>query len=236
MCIRDRNERVVPLAGILLTNRLMWVGIGAALLVLNLLTFRFRRGGTGKVSKKKALAAAGPTHAISEFDLPRVTPRLDGAAVLQQFRSRLGFEVKGVVLNVAFWILLALGLLNTVPGFFFGNEFYGTPNFPVTRIMVQVVEGAFAWLPFVVVIYYASEVMWRERRFGFSYIVDATPTPSWVFITTKFLALGVVIVALIATALIAAGLAQLIRGFPNVEVDQYLILSLIHISEPTRPY
>ena len=230
--IFDQNERVVPLAGILLTNRLMWVGIGAALLVLNLLTFRFRRGGTGKVSKKKALAAAGPTHAISEFDLPRVTPRLDGAAVLQQFRSRLGFEVKGVVLNVAFWILLALGLLNTVPGFFFGNEFYGTPNFPVTRIMVQVVEGAFAWLPFVVVIYYASEVMWRERRFGFSYIVDATPTPSWVFITTKFLALGVVIVALIATALIAAGLAQLIRGFPNVEVDQYLIRGLVGMIAP----
>ncbi len=227
----DQNQRVAPFEGVLMANRLLWIGIGFALLILNVLTFRFRRGGSSK-SRKGHAAPVSATHAISEFDLPRVTPRLDGGAAVQQFLSRLSFEVKGVVLNVAFWILLVLGLLNTIPGFFLGNEFYGTPNFPVTRIMVQVVEGAFAWLPFVVVIYYASEVMWRERRFGFSYIVDATPTPSWVFISTKFLALCVVIVALIATALTAAGLSQLIRGFPNVEVDQYLVRGLVGMITP----
>ena len=41
----DQNARVVPFEGILVTNRLMWIGIGAALLLLNVLTFRFRQGG-----------------------------------------------------------------------------------------------------------------------------------------------------------------------------------------------
>ncbi|WP_203291581.1 ABC transporter permease/M1 family aminopeptidase [Maricaulis parjimensis] len=227
----DQNERVVAFEGVLMTNRLMWIGIGFALLVLNVVTFRFRRGG-GKVSKKAAAAVAGPTHAISEFDLPRVTPRLDAGSSIAQFFARLSFEVKGVVMNVAFWILLVLGLLNTIPGFFLGNEIYGTANYPVTRIMVQVVEGAFSWLPFVVVIYYASEVMWRERRFGFSYIVDATPTPSWVFISTKFLALGVVITALITVSLVAAALSQLLMGFDQVELGQYAIRGLVGMIIP----
>jgi ABC-type transport system involved in multi-copper enzyme maturation permease subunit len=228
----DQNARVVPFEGILVTNRLMWIGIGAALLSLNVLTFRFRQGGGLKLRKSSAAAPAVTSHAISEFDLPRVTPRLDGGAAMQQFLARLGFEVKGVVLNVAFWILLVLGLLNTIPGFFLGNEFYGTPNYPVTRILVTVVEGAFAWLPFVVVIYYAAEVMWRERRFGFSYIVDATPTPSWVFISTKFLALCVVIAALIATSLIAAALSQLAMGFDRIELDQYAIRGVVGMIVP----
>ncbi|MEE2525774.1 M1 family aminopeptidase [Hyphobacterium sp. HN65] len=229
--VSDQNARVVGFEGVMMQNRLMWLGIGFVLLVLNVLTFRFRRGGAIRLGKSRQVAA-GATHAISEIDLPRATPRLDGGAAFQQFLSRLDFEVKGVVLNVAFWILLVLGLLNTIPGFFLGNEIYGTPNYPVTRIMVQVIEGGFSWLPFVVVIYYASEVMWRERRFGFSYIVDATPTPSWVFISTKFLALCVVIASLIGVSLIAGGLSQLVRGFEHIEIGQYAIRGMIGMIMP----
>ena len=229
----DQNSRVVPLEGVFLQNRLLWIGIGLVLLAINVAAFRFRQGSVKIGRRKGAVAAAGNTSAISEIELPRVTPRLDASAALSQFRARLGFEFKGVVLNVAFWILLVLGLLNTVPGFFLGNEYYGTPNYPVTRILIDVINGAFAWLPSVVVIYYAAEVMWRERRVGFSYIVDATPTPSWVFISTKFLALCLVIVALFTVALVAAGLSQIAQGFSPVEWDQYAVRGLVEMVVPT---
>jgi ABC-type transport system involved in multi-copper enzyme maturation permease subunit len=228
----DQNERVVEFEGVFLQNRLIWIAFGLVLLGINVAAFRFRQGGL-KIGKRKGAAAdAGNASAISEIDLPRVMPRLGGGAAFSQFLSRLSFEFKGVVLNVAFWILLVLGLLNTVPGFFLGNEFYGTPNYPVTRIMIDVINGAFAWLPFVVVIYYAAEVMWRERRVGFSYIVDATPTPSWVFIATKFLALCLVIVSLIGVALVAGGLSQMAQGFAAVEWGQYALRGLIDMIVP----
>ena len=229
----DQNSRIVPFEGLLMQNRLMWIGIGAVLLAINVAAFRFRQGSFSIGGKKGARAPAGNATAIAEIDLPRAEPREGLGAALAQFRARLGFEVKGVVLNVAFWILLALGLLNTVPGFFLGNEYYGTPNYPMTRIMIDVIMGGFSWLPSVVVIYYAAEVMWRERRVGFSYIVDATPTPSWVFVTTKFLALAVVIFALFAVALVAAGLAQMVRGFSPVEWDQYAVRGVVAMFVPT---
>ena len=40
----EQNSQVVPFEGTMLANRLLWIGIGLALLVLNLVTFRFRSG------------------------------------------------------------------------------------------------------------------------------------------------------------------------------------------------
>jgi len=227
--INDQNTRVVPFEGVFLANRLGWLGVGLALLVLNVATFRFRQGGR---SGGKKPAAAPQADAIRDIELPKATPRMGGGVSRTQFLARVNFEFKGVVLNVAFWILLVLGLLNTVPNFFFGNEFYGTPNYPVTRVMIDTINGAFTFLPFVVLIYYASEVMWRERRVGFSYIVDATPTPSWVFITTKFLALCLVAAAMFVTVIVASILSQLAMGYTQIELDQYLIRGLIDMAIP----
>lgn len=229
----EQNSQVVPFEGTLLINRLMWIGIGLALLIVNLLTFRFRRGNSGGAAKRKSsVAAGGANHAIMDIELPRATPNLGGSASRQQFAARVGFEVKGVVLNVAFWIILALGLFNTIPGFFFANGIYGTDNFPVTRVIMNTINGAYSIIPLVIVIYYAAELMWRERRFGFNEITDSTPTESWVFITAKFVAMGVVIAALASVALIAGMLSQLALGYGGLEFDQYLIRGVMELIIP----
>jgi ABC-2 type transport system permease protein len=125
----EQNSQVVPFEGTMLLNRLIWVGVGTGLLILNVVTFRFRKSATGKAGKSKN-AAAPAAAAITDIALMRVTPTIGGRSARQQFFARLSFEVKGVVFNFAFWIILALGLLNTVPGFFFGNGIFGTSNFP----------------------------------------------------------------------------------------------------------
>lgn len=230
----EQNGQVVPFEGTLLVNRLMWIGIGAALLVLNLVTFRFRRGNAGGSAKRKsAVVTGGANHAITDIELPRATPNLGGAASRQQFMARVGFEVKGVIFNIAFWIILALGLFNTVPGFFFANGIYGTDNFPITRLVMNTIGNAYSIIPIVIVIYYAAELMWRERRFGFNEITDSTPTESWVFITAKFVSMAVVIVSLALVAVIAGMLSQLIMGYSELEVGQYALRSLMEVIVPS---
>jgi ABC-2 type transport system permease protein len=229
----EQNSQMVPFEGVFMTNRLMWMGIGLGLLVLNVMTFRFRKGGSSSASRgKKAASAAGPTSAISDISLPRVTPSLGGATARQQFFARLDFEVKGVVFNIAFWIILAIGLINTVPGFFFGFGVFGTDNYPVTRVMMDTIAGGYGIFPVIIVIFYAAELMWRERRVGFSEITDATPTPSWVFITTKFLAMCVVIVSLAAIIIVSAILSQAAQGYMVFEFDQYLVRGFVELVIP----
>lgn len=229
----EANSRVAPFEGILLVNRLLWIGVGAGLLALTIATFQFRKAGSGSSRKAgKAQVATGPTSAISEFDLPRVQPTLNTATTRQQFFARTGFEVKGVVLNIAFWVILGFGLFNTVPGFFLANGIYGTDNYPVTRVMMNTIASAYSIIPIIIVIYYAAELVWRERRFGFNEIVDATPTPSWVFVSSKFLAMMVVILALSVVAILAAIISQTIMGYTVYELDQYVIRGLIEIVAP----
>jgi ABC-2 type transport system permease protein len=227
----EQNSQVVPFEGTMMANRLLWIGIGTGLLILNVLTFRFRKAGSGKAGKKKD-AAAPAAAAITDIALMRVTPTLGGRSARQQFFARLSFEVKGVVFNFAFWIILALGLLNTVPGFFFGNGIFGTSNFPVTRVMMNTINGAFSIIPLVIVIFYAAELMWRERRFSFNEITDATPTPSWVFITTKFLALTTVIASLVGIILVASVVSQFAMGYSVFEFDQYAIRGFMDLFLP----
>ena len=231
--VSEQNNQVMAFDGLFMQNRLLWIGIGLALLVLNIATFRFRKASTGGGRSKPATgpAMAAPA-AISDITLPRATTSTGTATQIQQFFARLNFEVKGVVLNVAFWILLVLGLLNTVPGFFFGGEVYGTANYPVTRVFINLINGAYSIIPIVIVIYYAAELMWRERRVGFSEITEATPTPSWVFISTKFLAMCVVIISLVVVAILASIASQAIKGYSVFELDQYFVRSVFELVIP----
>ena len=258
----EQNSRVVPFEGLFMMNRLGWMAFGLVLLVINVVTFRFRSAKIkkigpmgraaiwvaaivlvpitagrslnmlGRLANETVEQGAFASSAISEVALPRVTPTLGGATSWQQFLARLNFEVKGVVFNVAFWIILVIGLINTVPGFFLGGGVFGTDNYPVTRVMMNIIAGGYGIFPIIIVIFYAAELMWRERGVGFSEITDATPTPSWVFIVSKFLAMCVVLVSLAVVVIVSAVISQLMQGYTVFEFGQYAIRGFIELIVP----
>lgn len=216
----EQNTRVVPLEGTLLINRLLWLGIAAGLFVVNLFAFSFRARGRVLGGRRRSAANEAP-FVPQEITLPRAEPGQGAGVSLTQFLARIGFEIKGVVFNVAFWILLGIGIFLAAMGLLFAQTVYGTPNYPVTRTTIDVIVGGFSWVPVVVIVYYASEVIWRERNHRFSDIVDATPTPSWVFVSTKLIALTAVVFALLIAAMLTGMVIQLAKGYTNLELGQY---------------
>ena len=122
----------------------------------------------------------------------------------------------------AFFVLLALGLFNSGLGMWFMNGGYGVDIYPVTRLMIGVLRGSFSLIPVIVAIYYAGELVWRERDRGTEEIVDAAPVPDWVFVLPKTLAIALVFVALLAVSIIAAMIVQSLKGYTNFELGKYL--------------
>ncbi len=215
----QNNTEMIPLDGVLLTNRLIWLGVGVALLVFNLATFSFRK--RMRRAKRKEETAERPAAPV-KVELPRVAPETRPS--MAQLATRIRFESKAVVKNAAFWILMILGLVNTVASLSLGLDLmYGTPSYPMTRIMVQVVQGSFGIIPLIVSVYYASELVWRERAAGISEVIDATPTPSWVFVVSKFFALSLVVLSMFVVALASAIAVQLAKGHSDLELGQYLL-------------
>jgi ABC-type transport system involved in multi-copper enzyme maturation permease subunit len=105
----------------------------------------------------------------------------------------------------------------------------GVPILPRTAQILTILTAPVAdnpRLPWVLVplliVFYAGELVWRERDAGLGEIADATPTPEWVLFLGKFLALSLVLVAWMALLMTAGVLGQMRMGYFHPEIGLYL--------------
>lgn len=219
----ERNSRLVPLEGAFLYNRLIVLGVALAALVAGYLLYRFETRGAKlkKAEKLKAIAEAAAGAPVASGPLP--APRFDAAAARVQLWARTKFEMGQVFKSPAFFVLLALGLFNAIGSLLFAGELYGAETWLVTRLVIQTLQGAFTFIPLIVAIYYAGELVWRERERRTHEIVDATAVPDWAFVLPKTLAIALVLVAVMLVSVGAGMLAQVIKGVTDFELDKYLL-------------
>jgi hypothetical protein len=219
----ERNTLLPPLSGLLLANRLIWFAAGLALFALAAALFRFEeRGGkpaaaaaAGKPKEEERVAApAGPV------SLP--APRADAATRWTQFTALARFDMAFVMRSPAFFVLLFIGLINAGGSAWFSNEWYGSPSYPVTRLMVQALQGAFNIMPIIIAIYYGGELVWRDRERRMHEIVDATSAPGWTHLVPKIGAIALVLVATGLVAVFTAMAIQLAKGYARLEPLGYL--------------
>ena len=111
----------------------------------------------------------------------------------------------------------------------------GVPLLPRTAHVLTVVTAPVAdnpRLPWVLIplliVFYAGELIWRERDAGLSEMVDTAPVPEWVFFLGKFLGLSLVLVVWMALLTAAGVLGQMRMGYFDFEIGLYLrILFLV---------
>jgi ABC-type transport system involved in multi-copper enzyme maturation permease subunit len=229
----ELNEKVVPLEGLMLQNRILWVGLGLGLLAFNGAVFSFRKKSRRKLfGRKEAIRSQEKPFVPSRIALPRVATQAGAGVEWQQFRARMSFEMKGIIKSTAFWILLALGMFNSIGAMLNPGMMFGTPVYPLTSFMIDTISGTFSLIPMIVVVYYASELVWKERSVGFSDIIDATPTPSWVFVFSKFLGMCLVLVGLFAASFGSAMVIQLFKGQTDLELSQYFLRLFVEFGIP----
>ena len=216
----DANTRLPALAGVLLANRLLWTSVGLVALAAACLTFRFetRRAGQGPARRSERETPPPPR----TLDGPQASPRSGPAVAILQALHRARFEAAQVLLSPAFGILLVLGLFNASGGIFLGIEQNGSVFLPTTLRMIEQLQGAFSFVVILVAIYYAGELVWRDRERRIADIVDSTSAPDWTFMVPKVLGLVLVLGAMLLVSALAAAAAQAILGFPHPEWGQYL--------------
>ncbi|MFM8769267.1 MAG: ABC transporter permease, partial [Rubrivivax sp.] len=217
----ERNTQLPELSGLFLANRAMWLAVGLAVFAAAAALFRFEQRGA-----KRAAAPAGAPEAATTPSPAMPTrlpePRAVRATRWAQFAALARFDTAFVVRSPAFFVLLFIGVLNAGGSAWFVNEWYGSPSYPVTRLMVQTLQGAFNIMPILIAIYYAGELVWRDRERRMHEIVDATAAPGWAHLVPK---IGAITLVLVATGLVAVltGMAvQLAKGYLQLEPLGYL--------------
>ncbi|WP_375766581.1 hypothetical protein NR798_33525 [Archangium gephyra] len=232
----EKSWRLLELKGPVLTNRLLWLGIAVGALAVTFLRFRFahrtassgwRRGTRRRDAHAPMPAGLGVT-ASAPISVPQV-PRTFGFAIHARWTLAIAWTSfrtiakswAGLALLVAIPLLTVLVVLDQMVAL-------GAPLVPTTaRVLSELTAPLSAELSRWVIIpplivFFAGELVWRERDAGLGEITDAMPGSEWAPLLGKFLGLGLVLAVFMTTLMGAGMLAQVIRGHQDFEPGLYL--------------
>lgn len=212
--VAERNTRVLGWEGVMLWNRLLWLGVGGAVMLFTYWRFSFGE----RAKKGKAAVDEAPQQVA--VATPTVHYR---ASALSQAWGMLGFEFWGLVKTTSFVVLVAAALLNAIPSIIFSaKEGYGNSTYPVTYSIVETIQGTLYLFMMAMVTYYAGLLAWRERDARMDEIEDVTPSVSWVRYAAKLGAL-LGVMALLQVAMLITGVAvQTALGFDRYQLGLYV--------------
>jgi ABC-2 type transport system permease protein len=220
----ERNTLTPALTGVLLVNRILDLALSAGFLALAYGLFRFQSAELAGDRKRRATKPVADIAPPSAPAAP-VPPVFDRRAAWAQLIVRTRLDMGQVFKSPAYFVLLALGLANAMGSLWFATDAdrYGGVIYPVTRVLLRPLLGAFGLIPMIIAIYYSGELVWRERERKTHEIIDATPAPDWAFVAPKTLAIALVLISTLLVSVLAAIATQLFHGYFNIELGKYLL-------------
>jgi len=222
----ERNTLNAPLEGVLLWNRVIWTAVGAVLLSAAYVLYRPSPRGAKLKKQERMRALVEKDIVVTPVGaLPR--PTYGFASGLTQLWSRAVFETVLVFKSPAYLVLVLLAMAFAVATLFFTGEIYGAPILLVTRVVITALTGTFGLISIIISIYYAGELVWRDRDRKVHEIVDASSTPDWTFLLPKTLALALVLISTLLIGVLAGVITQMIKGHTDFEFDKYLLWYLL---------
>ena len=217
------NTQSLELTGVLLSHRLIWLAISAAIVVLAVWRFSFAERGASKRSVKRQVAHQQKLAAVKPLVVARLPATAPERAAWHQLYTRALFEMKLVFKSPAFWVLAFVGAINLFSTLNLVGRMYDVPMWPRTFAIVDTVRGTSVLITLLMAIYFAGEVVWRERERRISEIVDATPLPNWIFLISKLAGVvGALLVLCVAVVLLESIVFQFGRGLTDIEFGQWL--------------
>jgi ABC-2 type transport system permease protein len=228
--VAEKNTGLMPLRGILLENRILWLGVAAAVMLFTWARFRFTTAQSGTARRRRsrqepaadAPAAPAPSVAAPAAPLPSAVQRFGPSTSWTQFLHQTRIETVGALRGVPFLIMLFAGLLNVFGAVTSLDDLYGTKVYPVTNLMLRAIAGSFAMFIFLVLTFYSGDLVWRERNLRMSELFDALPVRTWVAWASKLCALMALLATMLVGVLLACVGLQAFNGYTNFEIPLYL--------------
>ncbi|MGZ5040939.1 MAG: ABC transporter permease/M1 family aminopeptidase [Usitatibacter sp.] len=216
----EKNTRMIPLAGELLWNRALWLGVGIAIFAACYSRFRMSYAPPERKARK-AVAGEAIARAGAPVALPTVAPDTRAAAYLRQLPGLAALYLRETVKNVYFAVIVLTGALFILANAKTVGSIFGTNTYPVTYQVVDFASGSFGLFVLIITAFYSGELVWRERDARVALIADSTPAPTWLSFAAKLVAL-MATQALLQFVVLACGLLiQVFSGYTKFELGQY---------------
>lgn len=217
--IAQKNTQTAQLSGIVLYNRLLWLGIAFVSLFILYKGFAFRVVRQSLFKPKAEIKTTATPIAI--VNLPKVNLHFGFGATIQHVVKLSIFYFKSLFKEVPFLAVVIAGMLMTFAASLEMNRLYGAYSFPTTYSVIELIQGQFTLFFLIIAIFYTGELVWKEREAKMDLILDALPTQTWIGIISKFFGLILSYSVLIVMLIFTGVLIQTFKGYYNYELSLY---------------
>ncbi len=217
----EKNTSVLTIDGIFLWNRVLWIGIALVLFGLTLVFFKMEAGTASGKKKKLKTTEQELQVDLATLALPKVSQRFGGMTSVRQYFTTIRVETGAILRSLPFIVILLLAALNTMGGAAFSGPIFGTPFYPVTYVMIGVIQGGFIGFAIIIAAFYAGEIVWRERMLKLNEVTDTMPAPTWSIWAGKLTALFITLYIALAVAVITTIGVQAYKHYFNFELGLY---------------
>jgi ABC-2 type transport system permease protein len=210
--IAERNTMALPLSGMLLINRILWLSVSMA--VLGFTNWRYRMSLPVSVSRHNEVDQPETTY-LETLSIPTTAPAskpdYSTKATFFQVVNLARLETFSILLSKTFIIITLFGMANLISALFINPD--GTTNYPLTQHMLTGINNAFELMAWLVIIIYSAELIWKDRRKRIDGIVDCLPVPNWTILVSKLSALFAAMFVMAFAALTATVAFQIYHGY-----------------------
>ena len=216
----QQNSSLIAINGPLLINRLLWPGIGLAVLMFTYVRFSFEKFFSGK-RDKAAIDDVTTRIEAKPTKIPAVN--FVGKYNRRTLSNLVRLELLNIVRDNYFWIIVVTGGLFLGFVFWLGNNNYGVPDMPRTVMLLGMFNDTFPFFIFFIIMFYTGETLQRDQLTRYAYINDSLPPPNWVLNASKLLSLLILGAGLSLLPVVMGISVQLLKGFTSLNLSAYLV-------------
>lgn len=230
----ERNGNFLPMDTLVWCNRLLWIFGAGLVFCWTYLRFRFSQFSNAKqLYKKQSTPPAQKSFRTFDFSgFSKVTTSFSGFQQIKNIWRLAAFEFRAIVGSRLFVAMLIGSALFIYFALSNANDRWDTPTLPLTWQMLELPAFLYSGVITILTFLYAGLLVNKPGASNMYQLIDACPTPNWVLLWSKLLAL-IKMQALLLSLLVVGGVVmQASKRYFQFELELYLfdlyVLDLIH--------
>ena len=231
--VAEQNTRLIGFPATLLLNRVVWLAVAGAALVVLHRRFRFAHHDGGRVKRDRMRAGVETeSKRLGPVTVPRVAGSFDFRTTARQTLAVSRNCLAEIMASRSFLVVvLACAGLTWLWGHNVVDTIFDTSTWPVTFLIAETALSVRnVPLFYLLIALYTGELVWKEREVGTAEIADASPVPESAALLGRFLALAAMLVMFLAAATVSGLLIQVSQGYYKFEPALYLVAFALNLA------